>query len=239
MELSCSYICVDKSEIPEKALEHIDKPIIDRVGGSFAELFPLFAQTFIETTQVIERDWSSPKLVLKKGVRQWLINIVVQSETQNLFFKLQPEFMDKDGELFDEYHMMLPVSWREIYRWFDSFCVTKEGYCLMDWWNTPFPYAGRLDLDDYEDGSGASRAQTEQFAKTIGCKREKLRCWLLTENEDALFINEEACDGKVFHVNGKALDEITELFNPQKKLDEYLAHYLSGKSPKSFNWVSD
>ncbi|MCF2860523.1 hypothetical protein L1286_23970 [Pseudoalteromonas sp. SMS1] len=236
MELSYPYVCNSQSEIPMEALDHLDKQIIDRVGGSFSTMFPQFAQVFRKTSQVIEKDWEAPKLVLKKGTREWLSFVVVQTDSSNLFFSLQPDFMDKEGELFDEDYIMLPESWREIYRWFNSFCLTDKSYCLMDWWNTPFRYEARLSLNEYEKGSKVSRAQTDKFAETIGCKREMLRCWLLTENEDALFINEEACDGKVFHVKGKQLNIITEIIDPKDKLDEYFAHYLSGMNPESFCW---
>lgn len=236
MELSYPHVCNSQSEIPKEALEHLDEQIIDRVGGSFSTMFPQFSQVFTKTSQVIENNWTDPKLVLKKGIREWLSFIVVQTDSSNLFFSLQPEFMDKEGQLFDEDYIMLPESWRELYRWFNSFCVTDKSYCLMDWWNTPFRYEARLSLDQYEEGSNVSKAQTEKFSEAVGCKREMLRCWLLTENEDALFINEEKCDGKVFHVKGNHLDVITEISDPKNKLDEYLAHYLSGMNPDSFCW---
>jgi hypothetical protein len=236
LELSYPYVCESQSEIPEEAYKYLDKHIVESVGLSFSAMFPQFSKEFGKASQVIDSNWSEPRLALKKGLREWLAFIVVQSDRGNLFFNLQPEFMEKDGELFDEDYQMLPPSWKEVYRWFNSFYVTEKNHSLMDWWNTPFRFEARLDLDDYQSGSGATTDQVNKLVNTIGCKREMLRCWLLTENEDALFINEEACDQKVFHVRGKNLGIITEILDPREKLDEYLAHYLSGLSPKSFIW---
>lgn len=236
MELSYPYVCESQSEIPKEAYGHLDKHIIESVGLDFSAMFQGFSQVFEETSQVIEGGWGKPRLVLKKGVREWLSFIVVQSGHGNLFFNLQPGFVEKEGVLFDEDYQMLPSSWKEVYRWFNSFCVTEKSYSLMDWWNTPFRFEARLDLDDYRGGCGATIEQVNKFSNSIGCKEEMLRCWLLTENEDGLFINEEACDKKVYHVRGKNLDVVTEISDPRKKLDEYLAHYLSGLSPKSFSW---
>ena len=238
MEISYPYICSSQSEIPKEALEHLGKEIVEKLGSSFRDIFPQFAQIFRLTSEAIEKNWSTPKVVLKKGIRKniWLSFIVVQTNNKNLFFDLQPEFMEKKGELFNEGYEMLPESWKELYRWFNSFVVAEESYCPMDWWNTPFSYESRINLDDYEEGSGVTRQQTVKLAKAIGCKRDSLRCWLLTENEDALFINEEACDGKVYHVRGKQLDVITEILDPRKTLDEYLAHYLSGGKPADFQF---
>ncbi|WP_316369653.1 hypothetical protein [Candidatus Thiodiazotropha sp. CDECU1] len=237
MNLSYPYICANQAEVPKEAVAHIDKEILEGVGGAFTDIFPTFGRVFEHAGRTIDTVWSTPKLVIKKGVREWVSYIVVQCGEKNLFFLLQPEFTEKEGDLFDEDYQMLPASWKEIYRWFNSFCVTEEGYCPMDWWNTPFRYSARLDLDDYEQGSGASSEVTDRFVKSIGCQREKLRCWLLTENADALFVNEEACDGKVFHVNGRNMDVITELHDPRAIMDEYLAHYLSGGKPAEFSFI--
>lgn len=236
MKLEYPYICGSQAEVPKEALAYLDKAILEGIGGSFTEIFPWFGSVFDKTSRTIESLWSTPKLAINKGVREWVSYIVVQCDEKNLFFLLQPEFMEKEGELFDENYQMLPASWREMYRWFNSFCVTKESYCPMDWWNTPFRYSARLDLDDYEQGSGATRKETDKFSEIIGCPRDKLRCWLLTENGDALFVNEEACDGKVFHVLGKNLEVITELNDPRATMDIYLTHYLSGGSPADFNF---
>lgn len=236
MDISYPYICNSQSDIPKEALEHLDGQIVDNIGEVFSEIFPQFSQAFALASSRIEKLWGSPKLVLKKVMREWLSFVVAQSDEKNLFFDLQPEFKEKEGEFFDENHQMLPDGWKELYRWFNSFGVTDKSYFPMDWWNTPFRYEARLDLDSYEEGSGATRKQTEQFAKKIGCKRESLRCWLLTENEDALFIDEEHCDHKVYHVRGKLLDDIYVLPDPLQTLDEYLAHFLSGGKPADFDF---
>jgi hypothetical protein len=236
LEISYSYVCKTASDIPEQSLPHLDEEIVASIGSGFEDIFPQFSIAFPKTSSVIEREWSNPVLALKKGVREWLAFIVVQKEDKNLFFHLQPKFMEKEGELFEEDYEMLPESWKELYRWFDSFCVTAESYAQMNWWNTPFRFSGRLDLEDYQEGSGASKVQTEKFAKQLGCKREDLRCYFLTENEDAFFINEKGCDGRVFHVKGKNFDDVTELNDPRKSLDDYLSFFLSGGNPLEYQF---
>lgn len=236
MKVSFPYICSRRSDIPEEAFKHLETEIVDRLGESFSCIFPRFSSVFVESTKVIEGRWEKPILVLEKGVKSWLKYILVQTESQNLFFNLQPVFMEKDGDIFEEDHEMLPDGWKEVYRWFNSFCITDLDYSPSDWWNTPFRFESRLDLDDYEKGSGVSRDKVDKFLSEIGCERYSLRCWLLTESGDALFINEAKCDQKVYHVNGKALDDFSILENPVNKLDEYLSHLLKGLVPGEFNW---
>jgi len=237
MELSYPYICKIQSEVPREALTHIDQKILDRMGGSFSELFPEFSRVFGGASRAIDKLWSPPKLVLQKGLREWAAYIVVQSEAENLFFMLQPEFMEKEGELFDEDYQMLPESWKELYRWFNSFCITQKNYCPMNWWNTPFRFSARLDLDDFEQEGGLSRQDTERFVESVGLKRSGLTCFLLTENGDALFVSEEECDGRVFHVNTKDMGIVTEIKDPKSSLDQYLEHYLSGGKPEDYSFI--
>ena len=236
MELTYPHICFIKDEVPSEALADLEPIVVEKLGGSFSDMFPQFSSVFVESTKSIEESWGKPILCLKKGVRNWLEYVVVQSSDRNLFFDLQPCFTDKKGVIFDEDYEMLPEGWKEIYRWFNSFSITELGYSPMEWWITPFRYEARLDLADYEKGSGASRQQTINFAKELGCKRDKLRCWLLTETGDALFINEDRCDRKVYHVNGADLEDFKEIDDPVKRLDEYLSHLFSGSKEKGFNW---
>ncbi len=99
MEISYSYICKTASDIPEESLPHLDEEIVASIGSGFKDIFPQFSIAFHKTSSVIEREWSNPVLALEKGVREWLAFIVVQKEDKNLFFHLQPEFMEKEGEL--------------------------------------------------------------------------------------------------------------------------------------------
>ncbi|WP_160153353.1 hypothetical protein [Microbulbifer sp. ALW1] len=237
MELSYPYICEFKSEVPKEALSHIDQVILDRLGSSFSELFPKFSGVFGGASRAIDKFWSPPKLALQKGAREWAAYIVVQSETENLFFMLQPDFMEKEGELFDEDYQMLPESWKELYRWFNSFCMTRKDFCPMKWWNTPFRFSARLDLDDFEQEGGLSREETERFVASTGLKRSGLSCLLLTENGDALFVSEDECDGRVFHVNTKDMGAVTELDDPKSSLDMYLEHYLSFGELSRFSFI--
>ncbi|NVK37606.1 MAG: hypothetical protein HWE18_06765 [Gammaproteobacteria bacterium] len=236
MKVSYPYNCAEKSDIPDDAIEHLDEELIDKLGGNFSLLFPRFSEFFSESTRIIDENWDKPTLVLEKGVRNWLKYILVQSKTKNIFFSLKPKFIEKEGEFFDEDHEMLPDGWKEIYRWFNAFCITDLDYSPSEWWNTPFRYESRLDLDDYEKGSGATRKETDEFSKKIGCDRRYLKCWLLTEVGDALFINESSCDQKVYHVKGSFLNDFIELKDPVKKLDSYLSHLLNEFPLVDFRW---
>ncbi|ABE56947.1 hypothetical protein Sden_3672 [Shewanella denitrificans OS217] len=237
MDISYEYICTSQSGIPQGALKHLDMEIIETVGKDISKIFPAFSTAFPFTVAKMKDMWGQPKLVLKRGLREWLTFIVIQTDNQNLFFALQPDFMEKEGEEFDENHQMLPEGWKELYRWFDSFGITKQTFFPGDWLNTPFRYCAKKDLDNYEDMVGVTRKQTDQFAKDLGCEREALSCWLLTDNKDALFINGESSDGSVYYVHGKDLEVITKLSNPTGILDKYLAHVISGKLPAEFSFI--
>ncbi|MEZ5507596.1 MAG: hypothetical protein R3F38_17195 [Gammaproteobacteria bacterium] len=70
--------------------------------------------------------------------------------------------MEKEGELFDEDYEMLPASWKELYRWFDSFCVTGESYAPMNWWNTPFRFSEDW-IWTIEQGSGCQESKQKNL----------------------------------------------------------------------------
>lgn len=67
MELSYPYVCGSQSEIPEEAYEYLDKYIVESVGLSFSAMFPQFSKEFEKASQVIDSNWSEPRLALKKG----------------------------------------------------------------------------------------------------------------------------------------------------------------------------
>ncbi|MFI2813262.1 hypothetical protein [Microbulbifer sp. JSM ZJ756] len=86
MTLSYPYVCSSQAEVPEEALSYIDKGILEGVGGAFSEIFPLFARVFDRASWTIDSRWSAPKLVIKKGMREWVSYLAVQRDEKNLFF---------------------------------------------------------------------------------------------------------------------------------------------------------
>lgn len=230
------WIGTDTAAIPAAALPEIRKCVLDNLGKLFSALLPTVAASFPMLAKVLDEQWTLPKLGLQRtGRGNWLMDIVIQNSSRTCYFSVEPNFMD-DLDDFDSYYRPLPDFWKELYRGIESFHVTEKVGPEFRYWNTPFRGSARLDLDDYADGSGASKSQVKAFAKKVRCRYDALRCWLLTENEDALFLDEEHCDHKVYHVCGKNLDDIYVLPDAQKTLDAYFAHFLSGGKPEDFDF---
>ncbi|MHA6194727.1 hypothetical protein ACX3YG_10195 [Pseudomonas wadenswilerensis] len=227
-------ICADSSEICSSVSGCLNKDLEDALGGRVSELFPQFLSAFPEMVRILEEKWSKPVAVYKNVSGFWLAFVVSQVGDSSVFFRVQPSVVDVKGELFDLSHSMLPSRWVEIYRYFDSFAVTQQSYCPMRWLDTPFRYSGRLGLDEYQRHSGVKKAVIRSFADRIGSKQ--LCCWLRTESGDALFIDEERRDRKVYHVKDDRFDDFCVLEDPGNVLDRYLAHYLSTLSSQGFNF---
>ena len=68
MELTYPHTCSIKDEIPSEALADLESVVVEKLGGSFSDIFPQFSSVFIETTKSIEESWGKPVLCLKKGV---------------------------------------------------------------------------------------------------------------------------------------------------------------------------
>jgi len=230
------YVCTTSAEIPEQAVATIRPEIAAALGESVGVMFPAFAQAFPLTVAALEAHWPKPIAAFKQiGWRQhWHGFLLLERFDLNLYFDLSHVDGPLDGPFYDQSHAMLPPKWRELYRWFESFTVTEGSVKPMDWWNTPFPYAGRLGLDQYREGSGATKSQVRDFRKKIGSTR--LKCWLLTEAEDALFLDEARCDHKVYHIRGTAFDDVVVLPDADATLDRYMAHVVSGKPPAEFDF---
>jgi hypothetical protein len=178
--------------------------------------------------------WSKPVLAAKAGVRRWVVDLVLERPDQNLFFELGYEGNPSDGPDFDDEHKMLPVRWRELYRKINSFQILPHSVPSIHWHNTPFSYSSRLDLDDYCDFLGVSAARGNLLARTLHSKH--LRVWLVTDGRDALILDEQRCDGRVYHVRGDDFEDLHAVSNPGEKLDAYLAHVVSGGLPQDFEF---
>ncbi|WP_227815305.1 hypothetical protein [Nitrogeniibacter aestuarii] len=237
MDLSYQYICRKSTEIPREAIGNFDNEITEKIGCRFSDIFPAFAREFERSAQVIEGSWGEPFLAMEKGGLEWVAYIVVQNGPSNLYFLIQPEFIDKEGGVFEESHSMLPESWKELYRWFDSLCLTRERFCPVDWLNTPLRYASRLNFNEFEKEFGAIKKNSlKNFFKSFGCVKETLVCWMMTDSGDALFLNEDSCNGEVLHVPNSNFENAMYLRDPKEALDSYLAHLLSGGAPAHFLW---
>ena len=77
-------------------------------------------------------------------------------------------------------------------------------------------------------------ANNKPFAHPTLAK--KMRCWMVTDAGDSLWLDEEGCDHKVYHVKSSDFKNYYVLPNPEAKLDQYLAHYVSGAKPADFDW---
>lgn len=235
MDLSYSHVCSSVEDVPSDAAERIEPLILERLGGSFSELFPDFSGVFPNAASSFEQYWSVPKLVLQQGVRRWLSAVVVQTETENTFFTLNPTFKAKVGDEFDSQHENLHVAWHELYRWFDSFDVTQQTEPQIDWLNTPFGHSSRLDLREVvsvlseERISKVSRASIVSFGAACSdyaLDADELDFWLVTEGGDLVFSNSQGGGGKMYHVNHQDFGDVVELTDPRSALDDYLSIYL-------------
>ena len=229
------YLCDEVSDIPTGVLSSVRPELIGGLGQSAAVMFPAFARAFPLTIKAIEYYWPVKTRILFSKGQQWVYDVVLERLDLNLFFN-NPTHPDDEieGELFENHYAMLPTRWKELYRWFDSFCIIENtmGGNVIE--NTPFCYSGRLDLEGYRQEYGLKKVVIREFEETIGSK--KMRCWMVTDAGDSLWLDEEGCDHKVYHVKSSDFKNYYVLPNPEAKLDQYLAHYVSGAKPADFDW---
>lgn len=229
-----NLVASNTSELTNDLSDSISSEISSSIGTSIGKIFPGFAVAFPHTASAIEQGWNPPILAIKNNPRARLCYIISEGANLNLIFKLKALTLAGDEGYFLSTHAMLPTKWRELYRLFDSFCVSELSTTPSNWWNTPFRYSSRLDLSEYCKGAGVSSKSARAFEGAIGSSQ--LMCWLLTEAGDALFIDEQRCDQKIYHVRGAELEDFSELSDPAAILDKYLAHYVSGGDPEKFDF---
>lgn len=231
------YVCTQLSEVPEAAYPFINAELLGKLGQSTRAMFPEFANAFPLTMLAMEAYWPlQPKLTLHKSYasKNWLHKFVLEREDLNLFFI---EEWDPSSERFDQYHMMLPTKWKELYRWFDSFSIRENSMGGFVSSNTPFDYSSRLDIDDFCAQYRTKKSELKKFASSIASK--KIRCWMVTEAKDSLWLDEDHCDHKVYHVKNHNFNDVYVLPTPEETLDKYLAHYVSGGNPADFDFRID
>lgn len=228
------YVCTQGSEVPEAAYPFIHPELLSKLGQSTRVMFPAFAKAFPLTMVAMEEFWPlQPKLSLYKtySSKNWLHNFVLEREDLNLIFN--PEW-NPYSELFDEYHKMVPTTWKELYRWFDSFSLQEGSIGGFVSSNTPFHYSGRKDIDDFCAEHSIKKSELKKFAHSIDSK--KLRCWMVTNANDSLWLDEDHCDQKVYHVKNHNFNDVYVLPAPEETMDKYLAYYVAQGNPSYFDF---
>lgn len=227
-------VCRHPGDLDDVLRTQLREQIGEALGLPFNAMFPEFAAAFPQTSLAIEKSFSMPFALFRNFMDEWLSYLVAERDSANLFFDLVSLAYDTEGADFDRAHDMLPLGWRELYRYFSSMVICEDSIKPMNWKNTPFPYEGRLTLERYRQLCGVKKAVIRSFAQRIGS--ERLYCWLLTDDQDALFIDEQRRDHKVYHIKHNNFENYRVLENPEGILDEYLAHYVSTRSPAGFDF---
>ena len=227
-------VCETAEDIPAGGLKIVRPEIVQQLGNTVDAMFPAFAAAFPQCAAAMKEHWSKPKLVVAPVGLDWIASVVLEGTgAKNIQIKHGWVLAEVDGPEFEEYKAMLPVAWKELYRWFDSFGLTDYPF-NGDWINTPFNYASRLAPERYRQLIGGKKTDVRDFEKRFDSI--KLRCWLLTDASDTLWLDEQRCDHKVYHLRGGNFKDVGVLANPAQALDTYLAHVLSGGKPADFDF---
>lgn len=230
-------VCTSAAHVGEAQRPHVNSVVVDKLGASVGEIFPGFAAAFPRTVAAIEREYAVPIVLFESYRGIWIASLAAEGQALNLFFYLAPETLATEGPTFERNCGMLPPRWKELYRYFWSFMLTERSYHPNDWTNSPFSYSGRLSIERYRVLRGVKKAVMRDFVKSIQASSEHyLRCWLLTDAGDALFLDEGKCDGKVYHVKNDDFADYRSLEDPETVLDHYLAHYVTTQSPEGFDF---
>ena len=217
-------------DVPAKALSAVKPQVAAALGGAVSDMFPEFARSFPMTVTSMETHWPKPKLALMDR-RSWVAFVFLEQDALNLFFD-DPHPIYANEPYFDL--SMLPLKWVGLYRSMSSFTITHESvYSPLGWRNTPLPRS--MDIDQFSTETNTKKAKLKAFEKQLGVTApHKLRCWMFTDAHDSLWIDEQHCDKKVYHVHADAFAEAHVLTDPGFSLDQYLAHVVAGGLPKDF-----
>ncbi len=210
--------------------------IAEKLGGSVSDLFPDFARNFPLTVASMEKHWSKPTLAVKDMGGDWLANLFLEQRSHNLFMNKPYPIYASDPDFEVVVVRMLPLQWVGLYRSMESFNITSESsHSPLGWRNTPMPRS--MDIDRFSTETNIKKAKLKAFEKQLGVTQErKLRCWMLTDAHDSLWIDEQHCDKKVHHVHADAFADAYVLPDPGALLDQYLAHVVAGGQPQDFNF---
>lgn len=228
------FDCSVAADVPAPTLKIVRSEIVAQLGCPVDAMFPAFAAAFPLCVAAMKQYWATPKLVTVRVVTNWIASIVLEGPVaKNIRIMLRSVDAEVDGPEFEEYKAMLPMAWKELYRWFDSFGMQESPFG-SNWINTPFHHPARLDLEQYRQRIGGKKADIRVFEKVIDSN--KFRCWLLTEAGDTLWLDEQRCDHKVYHLHGGNFKDVGVIENPALALDSYLAHFVAGGKPSDFDF---
>lgn len=227
-------MCRQARDIPERCLKAVKPEIARRLGRPIDEMLPAFAENFPLTAQAMRTHWPLPVLAFYEYAFTPHGSLVLEGADRNLFFDLGNVALPTEGADFESYVAMLPPPWKELYRWFWSFTITVDVTPSLYWRNTPVSYASRLRLRDWARLFKGGTAKAKRFERRV--RSLELRGWLATDADDTLWLDERRCDHLVYHVRGGAFDDAVVLADPSRKLDQYLAHVVSGGRPADFDF---
>lgn len=230
-------VCTSAADLGDAQRPRLKSVVTEGLGASVGEMFPGFAAAFPRTVAAIEGEYAVPLVLFRLFEGTWMASLAAEGRELNLFFDIVPVILETEGPAFERNCAMLPPRWKELYRYFWSFMLTERSYLSMDWTNSPFSYSGRLPIERYRVLRGVKKAVIRDFVKSIQASSEHyLRCWLLTDAGDALFLDEGKCDGKVYHVKNDDFADYRLLEDPETVLDNYLAHYVTTQSSEGFDF---
>jgi len=243
-------------EIPAAAIGRIHARIEASLGELFSIQFPEFAKAFPLTAPVIDQYWSPMVLTYRytETRGQWYQRAMLESrdDRPNLIPDILPASNDPYRDTFAASVAMLPVRWRELYRWFNGIGLAsprlpnaRTSHLL------PVPYEGRKDSADFldvmlpgqfPDRYAAKKTSVERFCQPIGEAHpypnglaSEVQCWCMTDQADSLWIPYKG-DGTVYHVRGDEFDDGVPLGNPEDRLDEYMALLLEKGTSEGYDF---
>lgn len=221
------------ADIPERAHLFVPSTIAEKLGASVSTLFPEFAAAFPLTVQSMESYWSKPALAIRDMGRDWLAKLFIESDAANLFFD-NPYPIYRNKQYFDV--GMLPPQWTALYQSMSSFVLTPEmSYSPTCWRNTPLPHG--IDVARFGDETGLTTVAFNEFKRQLEVPDDAgLRCWLITERLESLWINEHRRDGSVYHVVGDVFSDPFPLLDPGLVLDRYLSHVVARREVSEFDF---
>ncbi len=245
---SDNFICRFSSEIPlgvprtmtpPGARECVSPELVERMGGTVAQLYPEFVAAFPLTGMAMQHHYGPPLLRLSTIRLQWVHCFLLEGAVNNLVFGSVSSSSLKSGPDFDRYHAMLPLAWVELYRWFNSFGVTQLSVLPSAHFNTPVGYSARLDVTELRilyvrNGIKSPKREAEAFLRRMDSS--EMKCWMYTEAGDTLWIDEQRLDRKVYHARVPKLSDVVELPEPGGTLDRYLAHVVAAGKPGDFDF---
>jgi len=231
------FVSTSAADLGEAQRPRLNSVVIDGLGASVGQMFPGFAAAFPRTVAAIECEYAVPIVLFRLFEGTWMASLAAEGRELNLCCDMVPVILETAGPACERSCAMLPPRWKDVYRYFWSFMLTERSYRPNDWTNSPFSYSGRLSIERYRVLRVVKKAVMRDLVKSIqGSSEHYLRCWLLTDAGDALFLDEGKCDGKVYHVKNEDFANYRLLEDPETVLDNYLAHYVTTQSPEAFDF---